>query len=344
MTKLDRLRTLLDEPLLVTTPVNVLYLTGFESTNAALLVDHDRAVLFTDFRYAEGARRVEDVEFVEVERALIRGVAGHLPPTVGFEAAHVTYAGWELLRDAGLELVPRTGLAERLRAVKDEQELAAIREATEITNEAYRRITKDPFVGRTERALGFAFDRIQQELGSQRSAFPTVCASGPNAAVPHHHSTDRVVERGETVVVDAGAVIEGYASDCTRTFATGALPDELTRAYEIVLEAQLRGLRATRAGMAGRAVDDEARATIEAAGFGERFGHGLGHGVGLLVHEAPTLRPESEDTLENGNVVTVEPGVYLPGLGGIRIEDLVVVRNGEPEVLTSFTKDLVTVN
>jgi Xaa-Pro aminopeptidase len=344
MTRLDRLRTLLEEPLLVTTPVNVLYLTGFESTNAAVLVDDDRALLFADFRYAEGARRVEGVEFVEVERALIRGVAGHLPRRVGFEAAHVTYASWELLRDAGLEPVPRSGLVERLRAVKDEQELAAIREATEITNEAYRRIAQEPFVGRTERELGFAFDRIQQDLGSHGSAFPTVFASGPNAAVPHHHSTDRVVEPGETVVVDAGAVVDGYASDCARTFATGALPDELARAYEIVLEAQLRGVRAARAGMTGRAVDDEARATIEAAGLGDRFGHGLGHGVGLLVHEAPTLRPESQDTLEDGNVVTVEPGVYLPGLGGIRIEDLVVVRNGEAEVLTSFTKDLVTVN
>jgi Xaa-Pro aminopeptidase len=343
MTKLERLRPLLEEPLLVTTPVNVRYLTGFESTNAALLVEPGRAVLFADFRYSEGARKVADVEFVEVERALIRGVAPHLPPRVAFEPAHMTYASWEQLRDAGLELVPRAGLVERLRAVKDDAELAAIRAATEITNEGYRRIAEEKFVGRSERELAFRFDRLQQELGAHGAAFPTVFASGPNGAIPHTHSGDRVIERNETVVVDAGAAVDGYASDCTRTFATGPLPDVLASAYEIVLEAQLRGLRGVRAGRTGRAVDEEARSTIEAAGFGERFGHGLGHGVGLMVHEAPTLRPESEDTLVDGNVVTVEPGVYLPGIGGVRIEDLVVVRNGEPEVLTSFTKNLVTV-
>jgi len=343
MTKLDRLRAELHEPFLVTTPVNVRYLTGFESSNAALLVDDERTVLFADFRYSEGARKVEGVEFVEVERALLRGVVPHLPSRLAFEAAHVTYAGWELLRDAGLDLVPTTGVVERLRAVKDDSELAAIRAATEITNEAYRRIAQEPFIGRTERELAFRFDQLQQELGAHGAAFPTVFASGPNGAVPHTHSTERVVGSDETVVVDAGAVVDGYASDCTRTFATGTLPDVLAGAYELVLEAQLRGLRATRAGMTGRAVDEEARSTIDSAGFGERFGHGLGHGVGLMVHEAPTLRPESADTLEHGNVVTVEPGVYLPGIGGVRIEDLVVVRDGEPEVLTSFTKDLVTV-
>lgn len=343
MTRLDRLRAQLDERLLVTTPVNVRYLTGFESTNAALLVEPERALLFTDFRYAAAARSIEGVELVEAPRALLRGVAEHVEGRVGFEPAHLTYAGWELLRDAGLELVPTPGVVERLRAVKDDEELAAIRAATELTNEAYRRIAEEPFVGRTERELGFAFDRILQDLGSHGSAFPTVFASGPNAGVPHHHSGDRVVGPGETVVVDAGGVVDGYASDCTRTFATGTLPQALAAAYDVVREAQLRGLRATRVGATGRAVDGEARATIEAAGFGEHFGHGLGHGVGLLVHEAPTLRPESEDTLEEGNVVTVEPGIYLPDIGGIRIEDLVVVRDGEPEVLTSFTKDLVVV-
>jgi Xaa-Pro aminopeptidase len=153
-----------------------------------------------------------------------------------------------------------------------------------------------------------------------------------------------VIERGETVVVDAGAVVGGYASDCTRTFATGPLPDELKRAYDVVLEAQLEGLDAVAPGTTGKEADAAAREVIERNGLGERFGHGLGHGVGLLVHEAPTLRPESEDTLAENQVVTVEPGVYIPGLGGIRIEDLVVVRDGEPLVLTSFTKDLVTVD
>jgi Xaa-Pro aminopeptidase len=343
MNRIDRLRPHLDEPLLVTTPVNVRYLTGFESSNAALLVDGERALLFADFRYADTGRKVEGVEFVEVERALLRGVAPHLGAKVAFEAAHVTYAGWDLLRGTGVELVPTTGIVEGLRAVKGEDELELIRRATEIANEAFERLAGERFVGRTERQVAHRFESFLQELGAHGPSFPTLVASGPNGGTPHAHAGDRVIEAGETVVVDAGAVVDGYASDCTRTFATGKLPDQLARAYEVVLEAQLEGLDAVEPGVSGKAVDAAARDVIARAGFGERFGHGLGHGIGLLVHEAPTLRPESEDTLAENNVVTVEPGIYLSGVGGIRIEDLVVVREGEPLVLTSFPKELVTV-
>jgi Xaa-Pro aminopeptidase len=344
LNRIDRLRKSLEEPLLVTTPVNVRYLTGFESSNAALLVEPDRALLFADFRYAEAGRKIEGVEFIEVERALIRGVLGHVDGKVGFEAAHLTYASWDLLRGAGLELVPRSGVVERLRAVKSDDELELIRRASEIANEAYERLARETFVGRTERELAHRFDEFLHDLGAHGPSFPTTVASGPNGALPHARPGDRVIERGETVVVDAGAAVDGYASDCTRTFATGPLPDELARAYDVVLEAQLAGLDAVEPGVTGRDVDAAARGIIQDAGFGERFGHGLGHGVGLLVHEAPTLRPESEDTLVENNVVTVEPGIYLPGLGGIRIEDLVVVRDEQPVVLTSFPKELVIVD
>jgi Xaa-Pro aminopeptidase len=343
MTRLEQLRELIQEPLLVTTPVNVRYLVGFESTNAALLVDEERAVLFSDFRYAEAARTVEDVEFVEVERALIRGVAGHVEGPLGFESAHLTHASWELLRDAGVELIPTGGQVEQLRAVKDPGELAALHKAASITTEAYERIAKEPFVGRTERELGFRFDQILQELGAHGNSFPTVFASGPHGAVPHTKSGDRVIERNETVVLDAGAVVDGYCADCTRTFATGELSDELRHAYDVCLAAQLAGLRAAAPTITGRQADAAARGVIDAAGLGEYFGHGLGHGVGLMVHEAPTLRPESEDTLVPNNVVTVEPGIYLPGVGGIRIEDLVVVGTDGPRVLTPYTKELQTV-
>ena len=327
----------------MTMPVNVFYLTGFRSTNAALLVGDERALLFSDFRYAEAGRKVDEVEFVEVERALVRGVAAHVDGRMAFERSHLTYANWELLRDAGIELVPGGGQVERLRAVKTEAELEQMRLATEITSAAYVRLAEERFVGRTERDLAFTFARLIHELGGHGEAFPTTVASGPNGATPHAGTSDRVVEKGETVVVDAGAVLDGYASDCTRTFATGPLPDELQHAYDVVLEAQLEGLGAVSAGVAGKDVDAVAREVIERAGLGERFGHGLGHGVGLMVHEAPTLRPESQDTLEPNNVVTVEPGVYLPGVGGIRIEDLVVVQEREPVVLTSYPKELVTV-
>jgi Xaa-Pro aminopeptidase len=342
--RIDRLRELLEEPLLVTTPVNVRYLTGFESTNAVLLVEPERTLLFSDFRYAEAGRKVEGVEFVEVERALMRGITGHVDGRVGFEAPHLTYANWDFLKGAGLDLVPRSGLVERLRVVKSEEELELIRRAADIVNEAYERLAQEQFVGRTERDLAYAFDSFLHDAGAEGPSFPTTVASGVNGATPHAHTSERVIERGETVVVDAGAVVGGYASDCTRTFATGPLPEELERAYNVVLEAQLEGLDAVEPGTTGRDADAAAREVIERNGLGERFGHGLGHGVGLLVHEAPTLRPESEDTLAENHVVTVEPGVYIPGLGGIRIEDLVVVRDGQPLVLTSFTKDLVTVD
>ena len=328
----------------MTTPANVFYLTGFESSNAALLVDDARARLFSDFRYAEAARRVEDVEFVEVERSLLAGVARYLDGRVGFERANLTVAGHETLQASGAELVGRDNAVEQLRAVKDEQELAAIRRAAEITSAAYERLAQERFVGRPERELAWRMEQLFHELGAERAAFDIAMASGPNGATPHAHAGDRVIGAGELVVVDAGAVVDGYASDCTRTFATGALPQELEEVYGVVLEAQLAGLAAVAPQVHGREADAAARAVIGEAGYGEYFGHGLGHGLGLLVHEAPVLRPESTDVLAEGNVVTVEPGVYLPGRGGVRIEDLVVVREGGPEILTSFTKELVVVH
>jgi len=287
---------------------------------------------------------VEGVEFVETKRSLVGALAELLEGTVGFEADAVSYASWEVLRAGGLELVPRRGLVESLRAVKDDSELERIRRAGEITSEAYARFAEESFVGRTERELAWRLDELFHELGADAPAFETIVASGPNAAKPHARPTDRTLEAGETVVVDAGVMVDGYNADCTRTFATGPLPDELKAAYEATLEGQLAGLEAVRAGVTGVDADAAARTKIEAAGLGERFGHGLGHGVGLEVHEAPRLSRESTDTLAAGNVATVEPGVYLEGLGGVRIEDLVVVTDGEPEVLTSFDKDLITVS
>jgi Xaa-Pro aminopeptidase len=344
MSRIDRLRAGLEEPLLVTNGVNVRYLVGFSSSNAALFVEPERVRLFSDFRYAEAARAVEGVEFVETKRSLVGALAELLSGTLGFEADAVSYASWEVLRAGGLELVPRRGLVESLRAVKDESELEAIRRAGEITSEAYARLAEERFVGRTERELAWRLDDLFHELDADAPAFETIVASGPNAARPHARPTDRTMEAGETVVVDAGAMVDGYNADCTRTFATGPLPDELESAYAATLEGQLAGLEATRAGVTGVDADEAAREKIEAAGLGEKFGHGLGHGVGLEVHEAPRLSRESTDTLAAGNVVTVEPGVYLGGVGGIRIEDLVVVTDGAPEVLTSFDKDLITVS
>jgi Xaa-Pro aminopeptidase len=342
--RMERLRSSLEEPLLVTAGVNVRYLTGFQSSNAALLVDEDRVLLFTDFRYAEAARSVEGAEFVPSQRSIVKTVAEKLDGRIGFEASALTFDTWQTLQDAGLELVPRRGVVERLRAVKDEAEVATIREAARITDEAYAALAEERFVGRTERDVAWRMEQIFHELGAHATAFDIIVGSGPTGAMPHGRPTDRVIEANTTVVVDAGAVLDAYNSDCTRTFATGALPDDLAEAYDVCLRGQLAGLEIMRAGISGADADAAARSVIEDAGLGEKFGHGLGHGVGLLIHEAPTARPESEDVLEPGNVITCEPGIYLEGRGGVRIEDLVLITEGDPDILSSYTKDLVTVS
>ena len=324
-------------------PANVQYLTGFESSNAAVLVEDDRVRLFTDFRYAERARELEGVEVEETKRHLYSDIPERLPARVAFEADALTYANYESLRDGGVELVPRRGLVESLRAVKEPEELDAIRRATEVTNQTYERLVEERFSGRTEKELVWVMHQHFHDCGADDLAFEIDIAAGPTAASPHAVPGDRVVEEGELVLVDAGAKVDGYCSDCTRTFAVGEVSESLRELYEVVSGAQQAGVDAVRAGAAGRDVDAAARAVIADAGYGENFGHGLGHGIGLLVHEAPVLRPESQDVLAAGNAVTVEPGVYLGGVGGVRIEDLVVVTDDGCDVLTTFSKELTVV-
>jgi Xaa-Pro aminopeptidase len=341
--RVKRLRESLQEPLLVSAGANVRYLTGFSSSNAALLVEPDRLRLFSDFRYSDAGRAVDGVEYVETNRNLYAGLAELLSGRIGFEANDVTYAQYEALAAGDVELVPRRGLVEALRAVKEESELNAIREAAAITSEAFERFANERFTGRTERALAWSLDELFHELAAG-PAFETIVAGGANGARPHSRPSDRVFEPGETIVIDAGARVDGYCADCTRTFATGQLPERLGEAYATCLEGQEAGLKSVRAGTSGVEADAAARSVIESAGYGKEFGHGLGHGVGLDVHEAPRLSRESEDTLAAGNVVTIEPGIYLSGLGGIRIEDLVVVNDDGPEVLTTVSKELITVD
>jgi Xaa-Pro aminopeptidase len=324
--------------------VNVRYLTGFDSTNAALLVDADRAVLFSDFRYAERAREVEGVDFEETKRYIYSDLPALLPPRVAFEADAMTYANYDELRRGGLELEPRRGVVEALRIVKEPEELETIRRATEVTNEAYVLLAEEQFSGRTEKALAWRLEQLLHECGADGMAFPVDVAAGPTAASPHAVPGERVVQEGDLVLVDAGASLDGYCSDCTRTFAVGEVSDSLREAYELVRRAQQAGLDAVGPGVSGRDADAAARAVIADAGYAENFGHGLGHGLGLLVHEAPALRPESGDVLAAGHVVTVEPGIYLSGVAGIRIEDLVVVTDDGADVLTSYPKELVTVS
>jgi Xaa-Pro aminopeptidase len=341
--RIARLRERLEEPLLVTNPTNVSYLVGFDSSNAALLVEDEQVQLFTDFRYIEAARAVEGVEVVQTRRALIAELAERLSGRVGFEAAILPYAQFQTLGSDGLELVPRTGLVEGLRAVKDEGELEKLRRACAITDRMFERLAEVQFTGRTERDVSWDVTRLFHEEGAPGLAFETIVGAGPTGARPHARAGDRVIGKGELVVIDAGCRIDGYASDYTRTFATGPLDGEAREAYDVVLAAHQAALDGIRAGIGGVEADGLARAVVEESRFAGAFGHGLGHGLGLDVHESPRMSTESEDVLQPGNVVTVEPGIYLEGRFGIRIENDVVVREGGIEDLTGLTRELTEV-
>ncbi len=344
MTRLDTLRARLDERLLVTNLVNILYLTGFESSNAALLVDPDaEPKLFTDFRYIEDAEAVPDVTVELTKRALVSDLGERLDGRLAFEADALPFSQVEVLRAGGLELVPTSGVVEALRAVKDEGEIAKIRRAARAADRAFEALTAESWIGHTERELAWRVRQLLHARGVDHPAFDTAVVTGPNGSKPHAEPGDRLIEVNTLVTVDWGARVDGYCSDCTRTMSTGRLPRELRRAYDVCLEAQLAAVEQLRPGMTGVEADRVARAPIEQAGFGKEFGHGLGHGVGIAIHEAPRLSPESRDVLEPGNVVTIEPGIYLPGVGGVRIEDLAVVREEGVELLTTFPKDLLTV-
>jgi len=341
--RIDRLRSGLEQPLLVTDETNVRYLCGFESSNCALFVEQDRVRLFTDFRYFEAASAVDGVEAVMTKRNLVRELADTLSGRIGFERV-LAYGLYEVLRDGGLDLVPTSGAVERLRAVKDEGELDQIRTACRITDRVFERLTEVPFVGRTEREVSWDLSQLFHEEGGEGLAFESIVGAGPTGARPHARAGDRTIGAGELVVVDAGTTIDGYASDYTRTFATGPLDGEAQEAYETVLRAQQAALDGLHAGLSGVDADALARSVIDESAFSGKLGHGLGHGLGLDVHEAPRLSTESPDVLAPGNVVTVEPGIYLEGRFGIRIEDDVVVTQDGIENLTGFRKDLVTVS
>jgi Xaa-Pro aminopeptidase len=345
VTRLARLAERLEVPLLVSKGVNVRYLTGLQSTNTALLVEPSgAATIFTDFRYAEAARALDGVEFVQTSRYVNVALAELLSGReVGFEADHTSVAVFEQLRAGGVGLVATSGHVEALRAVKDEAELDAMRRAAAISDSVFAELAGQPFVGRTEAELAWWIDRRFRELGATGSSFETMVGFGEMGARPHGHVRDDVtIPAGTLVVVDAGCVVDGYCSDCTRTFLTGDEP-RLQELYALCLQAQLDGLAAVRAGAHTKEVDAASRVAIGEAGLGDAYGHGLGHGVGLEIHEAPSLRPENDEVLEAGNVVTVEPGIYLAGEMGVRIEDLVVVSDDGYERLTTFAKDPVVV-
>jgi Xaa-Pro aminopeptidase len=333
------------DAVLLTNIVNVRWTTGFTGSNGVCLVGPGLRIFFTDFRYVDqAAEQVPDFERVQAGRDLFGELGARLSGRVGFEDATLSVRSHARLVEAApdVELVPASGTVEELREVKDERELAAMREAASITDQALAELAETGVAGRTEKRIGFDLEMRMRELGADDRSFGAIVASGAQGARPHAFARDVPVERDTLMVVDMGCIIDGYCSDCTRTFATGSLNEEAHEVYELVASAQLAGLEAVRAGAASRDVDGAARAVIEEAGHGEHFGHALGHGVGLEVHEGPRLAKTAEGDLREGNTVTVEPGVYLPGSFGVRIEDLVVVTGDGCEILTGFSKALIT--
>jgi Xaa-Pro aminopeptidase len=353
MSRVQRLAALLDEPLLVAGPpyvlggqANVRYLTGLASSNSAVLVEPDgAATLYTDFRYANRARAIPGFEVTEVARGLIPAIGELLTGRrIGFEEQHLPHALYRALVEAGVDAQPTAGLVEALRAVKDADEIEVIRRASALSDEVFAALAQERFTGRTEQELAWWIERSFREGGAEGVSFTAVVGAGATAASPHAVPGSTPIEPGVLVVVDAGCVLDGYCSDCTRTFAVGKLSERQHELYALCLEAQLAGLAAVAPGVDGRDADAASRSLIEAAGLGWAYGHGMGHGVGLQIHEAPALRPESTDVLEVENVVSVEPGIYIPDESvGVRIEDLVVVTEDGCERLTRFDKELIAV-
>ncbi len=333
--------------LLVTDLVNVRYLTGFGGTNGACVCGGDTRVFLTDFRYTERAEaEVEGWEVVTVKDDWLAGIAAQLTGKSGFEDHQMAVRTLKKLEEKlpdGVVLEGAGATVEKLRRVKDEAELAAIAAAAELADEIWRWSLERGLTGRSELDVARAAEARMREQGAEPS-FPTIVAAGPNGALPHAEPGEREIGRSELVVFDMGAKLDGYCSDGTRTFATGELDEQARAVYETVGEAQAAALAAVKAGVRGEDVDTVARELIAAAGHGERFGHGLGHGVGLEVHEEPRLSPRSEDVLEPGEVVTIEPGIYLPGELGVRIEDLVVVTDDGHRNLSGLPKELQLVD
>jgi Xaa-Pro aminopeptidase len=352
------------DAMLVTDLINVRYLSGFSGSNGALLVFADDRVplLATDGRYrTQAAEQAPDLELA-IERALGRYLVGQAADSgvrkLGFESNVVTVDGFDALtseldeRGGETELVRAAGTVEALREVKDAGELALLRLACEAADAALDDLVARGGLrpGRTEREVSRELEALMLDHGADGISFETIVAAGPNSAIPHHRPTDAELAEGDFVKIDFGALVAGYHSDMTRTFVLGKAADWQLEIYQLVADAQRAGREALRPGAGLREVDAAARQLIADAGYGENFGHGLGHGVGLQIHEAPGIGATSAGTLLAGSVVTVEPGVYLPGRGGVRIEDTLVVAGGTPnepttarhcpELLTRFPKEL----
>ena len=358
LNRIERVRGAFDkneiDALLVSSAENRAYFSGFRGSAGYLWITSGDAMLATDFRYTEQA----GVEAPDYRIVRITGGYGWLKDAVrasgarriGIEDGSMSLQTYtmlnEQLRDVQPtpELVPTGAMASRLRAVKEASEITTIQRAIDLADEAMETVGATLRPGLTERTVAWELERCMRELGADALSFDTIVASGPNGAKAHHKPSDRRLELGDGVVIDMGALYDGYCSDITRTFVLGKASSQFRKIYDIVLAAQETTEAAARAGMTGSEVDGLARAVIDSAGYGESFGHSLGHGIGVAVHELPGVGPSSPGVIEDGMVFSVEPGIYLTGWGGVRIEDLVIMENGSPRVLThAHKRDVVEI-
>lgn len=348
--RLTKLRDTLTEQaldaMLISQTENRRYLSGFTGSAGWLIVKVDRAILITDFRYFEQVeRQAPGWELVKIQTKfseLLPGVLADLGVRrLGFESQHMTVDDLYTLSQntEGIEWVPLKETVERIRAVKDEAEIEALRRSAALTDAAFAHLMEVIRSGMTEREAAWEIEAYMRTHGATKIAFDLIVAAGPNGALPHARPGDHVIQPGEPIVIDIGCVVDGYCSDMTRTICLGQPDSRYLEVWDIVRRAQEAVLQGVQAGISGVEADALARDLIVEAGYGNEFGHGLGHGVGLAVHEGPRASRLSDDVLQDGMALTVEPGIYLPGEFGVRIEDLVIIREGGLENLTGSPKE-----
>lgn len=351
MEKLTKIRRKMEEnqldAILITSPINRRYITGFTGTAGVAVVTESEALFITDFRYIEQAtEQAKDFTIIQHEQKMIQELHHQLEKLpvqrVGFEKDYTTFSEYEQYQNTfSKELVPVSGILEELRLIKSEAELSTLRQAAKIVDDAFTHIQSYLKPGVKEIEIANELEFFMRRQGATSSSFDTIVASGYRGALPHGVASDKEIQNGELVTMDYGALFQGYCSDTTRTVAIGDISDELGKIYDTVLAAQLKGVEAVKPGITGKEADTKVRDYINSKGYGEYFGHSTGHGLGMEVHEQPTLSKRSETVLKPGTVVTVEPGIYIPGLGGCRIEDDLHVTEDGNERLTLAEKELI---
>ena len=353
MSRNDKVKSLQDElqidALLVSHLPNIRYLTGFSGSAALVIIGKNKDYFITDFRYKDqSAAQVKGFEIIinyNASDELKKVIDSDGFKKIGFESSHVVYSAIETYRKTyeGVEFIPVFGRLEKLTMQKTADEIEKIKKAVEISDKTFERIIKFIKPGMTELEVSAEITYTHKKFGASKDSFDPIVASGWRGALPHGIASDKVIQKGEMVTLDFGCVYDGFCSDITRTIAVGEPSEEMKKIYAIVLDSQLKAIAAAKTGASSKAVDGVARDLITAAGYGDNFGHGLGHGLGIEVHETPGLNKRVDIPLANSSVVTIEPGIYVDGLGGVRIEDDILITNGGCEVLNKSPKELIII-